>query len=380
MFRPTRRLRRKRKGNILVFSAVLMVLIMAMLALSVDLGYLYVAREQLQRSADAAALAAAWDLVDGDALSGDGSVYTLESSARSTAAQYVSLNRVLNQTPGLANEDVAFGYLSDPSDPTSSLDQSGLNTPNTVWVRVRRTSAQNGEIPFFMAKVLGFDSTSAQAEATAALVNSFQGFRAPSNGNLELLPFAIDADTWDNMLAGSGSDSWRWDASTGTVVTGSDGILEVNLYPQGTGSPGNRGTVDIGSSNNSTADIARQIIDGISDSDLEYHNGSLELDDHGELFLNGDTGISAGIKDELASIKGKTRIIPVFEEVHGPGNNAEYTITRFVGIRIMEVKLTGSQSSKKVIVQPANIIARGGIPAETSGRSDFVYSPVWLVR
>ena len=55
----------------------------------------------------------------------------------------------------------------------------------------------------------------------------------------------------------------------------------------------------------------------------------------------GDTGISAGVKDELASIIGQTRIIPVFSSVSGNGNNATYVIVRWVGVRVMAVKLTG---------------------------------------
>ncbi len=375
-----RQLRRKRKGNILVLSAVLMVMIMAMLAFAVDLGYLYVAREEMQRSADSAALAAAWDLIDTGALTGDGNVYVVEESARSTAAQYAALNQVLRQSPGLADEDVVLGFLPDPSDPTASIDLSGSNTPNTVWVRIRRTETQNGEIPFFMAKVLGLNSIGAEVEATASLLNSFQGFQTPSSGNLDLLPFALDQDTWNDLVSGVGTDDWKWDATMSEVQAGSDGILEFNLYPQGTGSPGNRGTIDIGSNNNSTADIARQIVEGVSPSDLSYHGGKLEFDSNGELPLNGDTGISAGVKDELESIKGDPRIIPIFSQVTGPGNNAMYTIVRFAGIRIMEVKLTGKQSGKRVIVQPANIVARGGIPSPTTGTTAFIYSPVWLVR
>ena len=96
------------------------------------------------------------------------------------------------------------------------------------------------------------------------------------------------------------------------------------------GSPGNRGTVDIGSSNNSTNDIARQILYGISASDLAYHGGKLEFNSCGYLILNGDTGISAGVKDELAEIKGQPRCIPVFSQVNGPGNNADYKIVKCV--------------------------------------------------
>jgi Flp pilus assembly protein TadG len=375
-----RQFRRKRKGNILVLSAVMMVMVMAMLALAIDLGYLYVAREEMQRSADSAALAAAWDLVDHGALTGNSNVYAMEDSARARAAQYAALNQVLRTSPGLANEDVVIGFLPNPSDPTATIDASGANSPNTVWVRVRRTEAQNGKIPFFIANVLGIDSVGAEVEATASLLNSFKGFQTPSSGNLDLLPFALDQTTWNNFVNGIGTDNWTWNATTGEVQAGSDGIREFNLYPQGTGSPGNRGTVDIGSNNNSTADIARQIVDGISPSDLSYHGGKLEFNSQGQLPLNGDTGISAGVKDELESIKGQPRIIPIFSTVTGPGNNAMYTIVQFVGIRIMEVKLTGSQSSKRVIVQPANIVARGGIPSPTSGTTAFVYSPVWLVR
>ena len=80
-----------------------------------------------------------------------------------------------------------------------------------------------------------------------------------------------------------------------------------------------------------------------------------ELDENGELSLNGDTGISAGVKDELVSIKGEPKVIPIFTQVNGPGNNATYTIVKFVGIRIMDVKLTGNMNGKRVIIQPASI-------------------------
>ena len=74
------------------------------------------------------------------------------------------------------------------------------------------------------------------------------------------------------------------------IESGQDGVLEVNLSPQGTGAPGNRGTVDIGSGNNSTADIARPSCHGVSHDDLACHGGELKLDGNNGLILNGDTG------------------------------------------------------------------------------------------
>lgn len=372
---------RSRKGNIIVLSAIMMVMTAAFVAFGVDLGALYVARCELQRAADAAALSAAWELIDEDALTRNSNYPLLKEGARNTAISFATMNKVLGKTLYIPSSDVDVGYIEDPTSAGASLDVVATEAPNAVRVRVKRTSLQNGPISFGFAKVLGIFSEDLEAEATAALLTNFGGFRAPSDGgNLGILPIALDQETWNSMLSGGGSDNWAWDESTQTVSVGSDGIKEVNLYPIGNGSPGNRGTVDIGSNSNSTADLSRQIVQGITPCDLDHHGGELKFDNNGKLFLNGDTGISAGIKDDLASIKGQPRAIPIFTQVQGPGNNATYTIVKFVGIRILDVKLTGSQSSKRVLVQPATMVARGAIPTSEPGHSDFMYSPVWLVN
>ncbi|MGI8982168.1 MAG: TadG family pilus assembly protein [Pirellulaceae bacterium] len=372
---------RRRKGNILVLSALLLVLMMAMAAFAVDLGYLCIARGELQRSADAAADAACWDLVNTGGPSGYSNYTALSDSARATAAQYATLNPIMSQGPALGSSDVEVGYIADPRDPNSPFLTNSALPPNAVHVRVLKTADQNGQLPLFFGRVLGIDKVNGQADATAAVMNSFSGFQAPSDGtNLDLLPFALDQETWDGLMNGVGTDNYSYNSATGEVTSGSDGILEVNLYPQGTGAPGNRGTVDFGSSNNSTADISRQITSGVNASDMAHMGGKVEFDSTGKLYLNGDTGISAGVKDDLASIKGLARIIPVFSSVSGPGNNATYTIVKFVGVRVTHVKLTGSMSSKQVIIQPAICKTKGGIPSPGGTTSTFVYSPVWIVR
>jgi hypothetical protein len=349
----------------------------AFLAFSVDLGYLVVARTELQRSADSAAIAATWDLLDEGVLRGESEPAAVMSLARLTADRYAGLNAVAGGGSALAYSDVTIGHMATT---TSPMVTETSNAPNAVEVRIRRTSDQNGEVPFFFARLLGVDGQGAEATATAAFLNSIRGFQSPADGqNVNLLPFALDLETWTGLINGSGVDEWRWDAATNSVVAGPDGVREVNLFPQGTGSPGNRGTVDIGSPNNSTKDIARQILHGISPQDLACMGGKIELNAEGKLSLNGDTGISAGVKDELSSIRGQPRVIPVFESVSGNGNNAQYSIVRFAGIRIMEVKLTGGMSTKRVMVQPALVRSLGAIPS-AAPTSDFVHSPVWLVR
>src|SRR5690606_39806119 len=111
---------------------------------------------------------------------------------------------------------------------------------------------KNGELPLFFARVFGREGQSIVGQATASIVRDVKGFRITSDGsNLDLLPIALDYPTWTNWKAGVGTDAWSWNPETKTVSPGSDGWPEVNLYPTGTGSPGNRGMVDIGSSNNS---------------------------------------------------------------------------------------------------------------------------------
>jgi hypothetical protein len=364
----------------------MMVMLFALVAFAVDMGYLMTARSQLQTAADAAALAGCWELIDENCYD---PCWDGPDDARATAGQFAGLNHVAGDSPGLQNEtntsgDVLVGYLSDPHDALCNMSYAATSDFNAVQVRVRRNDDQNGEVALHFARVLGINSMPMEAQATAALLKKIGGFRLAegSDETLDILPYALDLDTWEAYEdeAGGFTDNWTYDPDTKTVASGPDGIREINLFPQGTGCPGNRGTVDIGSSSNSTADIARQIVHGVNASDLSYHGGKLELDANGELMLNGDTGISAGVKDELASIKGRPRIIPIFSEVEGPGNNADYTVVAFVGIRIVDVKLTGSMSSKRVLIQPARLITRGAIASTEDGTSHYIYSPVHLVR
>jgi Flp pilus assembly protein TadG len=381
----SRQLPRDRRGAITVLAAIMSLVALGLVAFAVDIGYILASKQELQRSADAAALAACWGYAE--RLANGAQPADAIAAGRQSAADYAFSNRIGNLEPAInqnsansATGDVVFGRIDDLYSYGASINTATPSSFNAVKVKVRRDSTLNGETPFFFARVFGRTSMGLDAEATAGFYRSISGVRTPSNGgNLNILPYALDWDTWEDLLDGNASDSWRWNPTTKTITSGSDGVREVNLFPQGTGSPGNRGTIDLGSSNNSTADIARQIVYGISPSDMAYHGGSLEFDDCGELELNGDTGISAGVKDELDSIKGQPRLIPIFSQVMGPGNNAQYTIIHWAGIRIMEVKLTGSMNQKRVIVQPAPMVIPGAV-ASTEETSNYVYTPVVLVK
>src|SRR3972149_1458778 len=111
---PPRRI--VRKGNILILSAVLMVLLMALLAFAVDLGYMCMARTELQRSADASAIAAAWDLLaEQDRLSGAG-LSNAVAQARLSAQEYAAGNQVGTAALSLAQDDVTVKKTIDTAE------------------------------------------------------------------------------------------------------------------------------------------------------------------------------------------------------------------------------------------------------------------------
>ena len=355
-----------RRGAITVLGALLAILILGVVAFAVDIGQIVLVRTQLQVAADSAALATA-------ALDANTSLEEVIGTAEQFAGYHSAGGTELKLNPA----DVVLGTWDFD---TRRFDPSGT-LENAVQVTVRRDNTANGELRLFFGRVLGLDRGPLRAEAIAVRRDNFAGFRPPSSGmNLPFLPFAMDEKVCEALLGGAGSDDWGWDPQSGQLLATPDGIPEVALYPENTGASGNFGTVDIGA-NAGTQTLRRQILDGISPEDLALHGGKLELDGFGEMQLNGAPGIRAGIKDALAAIKGQRRIVPVFRNVSGTGNNAKYTIVRFLGVRILEVDLTGQKDKKRLVVQQAPLVVRGGIPASGPDRTSHdIFSEVHLVR
>jgi hypothetical protein len=165
------------------------------------------------------------------------------------------------------------------------------------------------------------------------------------------------------------------------VTAGPDGILEVDLYPSGSAlmPPGNRGTVDIGTQNNGTSFLVQQILHGVSAADLAPYGGQL-IFSNSNLQLDGNPGLSAALQNALNQIYGQPRAIPIFTQVSGNGANAVYTIIKFVGVRVMNVKLSGSPSQKHCTIQPCPFTDATVIPGNVTLTKDSILAPVQLIQ
>lgn len=354
-----------RKGAVYVFAALFFVMVIGFTAFTVDIGLATLTKAQMQNAADSAAHAAALELARSFGPGREVSVEAAEEIARERAVEMIGRFRTGNVSSTDADmvRDVRVGRRSWDDVSEEWIEEWNQSPFNMVEVTVRRTQADTTPLPMTFAQILGVDNLDLTESSVAALYPG-KGFRLPpdSSKTIDILPIALDLGSWNDLLdqyyegtQHGYKDNYGW--CDGEVCKGqSDGIVEISMYPDlNSGlAPGNRGTVDFGHSGNSTNDLKRQIQHGLNSYDLSYFpNDEITFNDSGALYLNGDTGISAGIQSSLQSIIGEVRAIPIFIEVTGNGNNATYTIVKFAGVRILDVKLSGGPKKRHLTVQPA---------------------------
>ncbi|RJP42503.1 MAG: VWA domain-containing protein [Phycisphaerales bacterium] len=187
----------RRRGVVAVQVAVALVLLLGFAALTVDIGVIYNTRADLQRTADAAALAAAAKLADyskGDPI----------PLARQAAVDFVRANHVFGKEMELdLNADVRFGRASFNEEtglydftPTESL-------PDAVRISVRHTKdSPNGSAQLFFARIFGVHDTQISAQATAIMVPRdialVADLSASHNDDSELSNYpSQDVNLWD---------------------------------------------------------------------------------------------------------------------------------------------------------------------------------------
>ncbi len=156
-------LRAHRRGAVVVYTAMIMTTLLGFAALTVDIGYLYTVKAELQVSADAAALAGASQLAS---LAQD-----RLDKARAKAAEYAAKNEVGNVAPVLETSDVVFGQGQLDMQTGRYTFAEGVEPFDAIRVRVRRTAdSPNGAVALFFANIFGKSEKGMWAEATAILI------------------------------------------------------------------------------------------------------------------------------------------------------------------------------------------------------------------
>jgi hypothetical protein len=360
-------------------TAVLLFLLVGMVAFTVDIGYIAVARSEAQNAADAACLAGIGKLaerwksapiIQGIPLQTLSDLQLVRDEARAFARR----NRVGSQDVDLHDADIEIGYLANPHDHGNhTLDLSGwpARPYNAVRVTVRRDQNHaGGPLSLVFAPVVGTKQTNLSATATSAFVLGTvkpRGNQGCYRGGL--LPFTYQVDEWNALLAASApggvtaangvtltlSDNFTVDpqsTSASGVANGPDQRLETKLFPNRT-TNGNYGTINFSKTKvgNSTNVLRDLILNGPNEVDWPDLPAIVAASPSGPVDVNGDPGLSAGMKSAVQAILGQPRILPLYSTVYGQGNNTYYRIVGFTPVTIVEVHFQGEKKSH-ITVQP----------------------------
>ena len=146
----------KEQGMITPVLAACLAVGLGFLALSVDLGQLFVARNELQNIADAAALAGAKKLIQAKDPANPDLAAVYCSEAISTAQAVAADNRSLGTVMTVSDADVTLGQWNLA---TGSFNQTGCSTNpmdvTAIQVTVTRDGTENPSIASFFGGILG---------------------------------------------------------------------------------------------------------------------------------------------------------------------------------------------------------------------------------
>jgi len=367
----------KRRATAAVLVAVVIPVLIGFAALTIDVSAMYTVRNELQLSADAAAMAAASAYLSnpmlqvrlgyGGEAQVDETMYLGRTEVTRVAAQNHSLQ--LSHTDINAS-DVAFGWI-DIASGTSPLNPAAAgNTFNAARVMVRRDDQANGPMSLYFASIFGRSSTAVTASAVAALDDRFSGYET-SDGTAALWPIAVHEDIYNDQII-NGGDTFEYDPVTG-VARNADGIHEINLYPY-VNTPGNFGMLQIGHDTSSADTQSTQLEYGVSPDEVQTEIGSTEFsfyNDGGEPVtynINGSPGLMTTLEGPIETHVGDVVGFLLFDNAIEQGALTEYHITRMVFARVMGVMLQGAAHKRGVWLQPAPY-AGGGVRTDPDAPS-----------
>lgn len=156
----------RRRAVVALQVGVMMTVLVGFAALTIDVGAMYNTKADLQRTVDAAALAAA------SRLSMNGEDIDPLDLARVAATGYVEANPVIGHTVTIDSAvDVVFGRAQYDADTNSYTFTPTDAVPDAVRVTVRHTEGSpNGPVPLYFAHVFGKSHTEMTVSATAVMV------------------------------------------------------------------------------------------------------------------------------------------------------------------------------------------------------------------
>jgi Flp pilus assembly protein TadG len=368
-----KRRKKTRSGAVVPFFALMLVPLLAMLAFSIDAGWMTLAKQDLQNAADAAALAGAEKLQDlyvqynqpgqtsQSSILTQATTHSGSNSPMATAEAFASYNRAGNKNLGVPDTDVSFGFLDAQGNYTSPY--SGF--PNTIQVVVRRDSTANGSLGLFFGGVLGTTSVDLEATARATIYSgTVSSLQSIAGVDAHILPVALDYTFWDRFYANGTSPDGL------THMNDGNGQAQLQVYPYPGNAPGSFGLIDVGPPSNYTPAFRNWIDDGETPNDIKYlvNNNLVPVSMQAPQPWKVGPGLTSTLLDNFQSVEGQPNLIPLFQAAQypsaangntyiaasGTGQNAAYNIVGFAGVTVSQA--TDRGGSMIISIQPAAVV------------------------
>jgi hypothetical protein len=282
-----------RRGQIIVLAPFMVSVLGGVVAITADVGHMFVEKALLQNTADGAALAATWVLTEQR-----GAGHSEHDARAAALAEALAIRNANRPEAALA---VQFGSWQ----PGGSFVAAGEEVAaSAVHVRaLRNSSAPGGALSLSFARLLGMRSCNVAAAGTCEASGFIRGFLGG------LRPFAV----YEGNIA-----------AIGQMMT---------FYEHAKVEPGNFGLLDLNGGANGTPDLAQWIGYG--------YDGEVTLSEDGYLWIDGDPGFRAALKNDIQAVWGEEIYIVVYDQVTGSGSNAHFRCIGFLGIVITSSDLTG---------------------------------------
>ncbi len=405
----------RRRGGASLFVLCCLPAMLLAFGLAVYSAELVAVRTELQKAADATALAAAQTLVDDRTLLDSPSLRRiLFAEAAGEADRFHRANPVHGQTAELdlnpdndPDGDVVFGRLGAPrGDRFAAADLAANDSPlsavNAVRVRLDRTRRRKAAVRLPGLPLVGRLAVDMRAVSCAMLDRNVLGFRPVLRKPIPLVPIALLSDpsgrargSWEYQVERrGGTDQLAFDREACAFRGEADGLPEmrVRLGPVAPGEvePPNAALLHLGVGD--LGGLARQVRLGVGREHLEDFGGELVLGPDNRKPVPGTTqGPAPGtrgyalLQQALAELcrSGEPRAWPLF--VGTDGDSGMPVLSGFVAGRVGCVVEAGEGGGLTFLVQPAvmstvTAVTERAAPAGAPGAPNAYLCRVRLVE
>lgn len=357
-------------------AVIALVVTMLAVALVLDRLWLEAVMLELTTGAEAAALAAGRDLAGDDLLRQDVDPERRIEAARNKAVGIAAENLVAGTPLELRHtddvRDVRFGNkITDEETGRIEFEETD-DDPKTVRVHAERSRSRWNPIALFMQGISSAPEADAAEDAQATIDNNLVALRPYDKVNVPALPLAIfqsdpsgkRKDTWQVQIDnGQGQDQFGFDAESGQITEGPDGIPEIVLNGMPVkGKPGDANCVliDLGTGLQ-TDGLRSQIETGWTTDDLASFDGILNFAESSPM-LTCDAALAGDVASLLRPTIGQPRIVLLYSK-HTPEGTKGFGTVRAVepaAGRVMDVR-TNDDGTTRITFQPTVMTTRTAV-------------------